>query len=99
MRFDRWLSNAIIWNAGKARSHVRHVRGETREASRKLALNAAQKEAVSPPIFFSPQPGRWVLSHGEIRTIVFGSCWRCSSPRSPDHRRHRAPTIGREFRD
>jgi hypothetical protein len=57
-----------------------------------------KKRPVSPPD--SPQPGRWVLSHGEIRTIVF--CLMLAMFLAALNQTIVAtalPTIGREFRD
>src|SRR3981189_481881 len=57
-----------------------------------------KKRPVSPPD--RPQPGRLVLSHGEIRTIVFGLMLAMVLA-ALNHTIVAAalPTIGREFRD
>src|SRR5437016_6038304 len=47
-----------------------------------------------------PQPGRWVLSHGEIRTIVFGlMLGMFLAALNQTIVATALPTIGREFRD
>jgi EmrB/QacA subfamily drug resistance transporter len=57
-----------------------------------------KKRPVSPPD--SPQPGRWVLSHGEIRTIVFGLMLAMFlAALNQTIVATALPTIGREFRD
>jgi EmrB/QacA subfamily drug resistance transporter len=57
-----------------------------------------EKRHVSPPD--GPQPGRWVLSHGEIRTIVFGLMLAMFlAALNQTIVATALPTIGREFRD
>jgi EmrB/QacA subfamily drug resistance transporter len=57
-----------------------------------------KRRPVSPPD--SPQPGRWVLSHGEIRTIVFGLMLAMFlAALNQTIVATALPTIGREFRD
>ena len=47
-----------------------------------------------------PQPGRWVLSHGEIRTIVFGLMLAMLlAALNQTIVATALPTIGRDFRD
>src|SRR6187200_2761387 len=47
-----------------------------------------------------PQPGRWVLSHGEIRTIVFGLMLAMFlAALNQTIVATALPTIGRDFRD
>src|SRR5262245_66011716 len=47
-----------------------------------------------------PQPGRWVLSHGEIRTIVFGLMLAMFlAALNQTIVATDLPTIGRDFRD
>jgi EmrB/QacA subfamily drug resistance transporter len=53
---------------------------------------------VSPPS--GPQPGRWVLSHGEIRTIVLGlTLAMFLAALNQTIVATALPTIGRDFRD
>jgi MFS family permease len=57
-----------------------------------------EKRPVSPPS--GPQPGRWVLSHGEIRTIVLGlSLAMFLAALNQTIVATALPTIGRDFRD
>jgi len=57
-----------------------------------------EKRPISPPS--GPQPGRWVLSHGEIRTIVFGLMLAMFlAALNQTIVATALPTIGREFRD
>src|ERR1700681_4299300 len=57
-----------------------------------------KKRPVSPPP--GPQPGRWVLSHGEIRTIVLGLMLAMFlAALNQTIVATALPTIGRDFRD
>src|SRR5271157_5194460 len=57
-----------------------------------------QERPVPPPA--GPQPGRWVLSHGEIRTIVLGlSLAMFLAALNQTIVATALPTIGRDFRD
>src|ERR1700674_3202649 len=57
-----------------------------------------EERPISPPS--GPQPGRWVLSHGEIRTIVFGLMLAMFlAALNQTIVATALPTIGREFRD
>src|SRR3979409_1086400 len=57
-----------------------------------------EKRPISPPS--GPQPGRWVLSHGEIRTIVLGLMLAMFLAALNQTTAATAlPTIGRDFRD
>jgi EmrB/QacA subfamily drug resistance transporter len=57
-----------------------------------------KKRSVSPPS--TPQPGRWVLSHGEIRTIIFGLMLAMFlAALNQTIVATALPTIGRDFRD
>src|SRR5271166_2978783 len=57
-----------------------------------------QERPVSPPS--GPQPGRWVLSHGEIRTIVLGLLLAMFlAALNQTIVATALPTIGRDFRD
>src|SRR3984893_15830575 len=57
-----------------------------------------QKRPVSPPS--GPQPGRWVLSHGEIRTIVLGLALAMFlAALNQTIVATALPTIGRDLRD
>src|SRR5882757_6098962 len=57
-----------------------------------------KKRPIPPPD--GPQPGRWVLSHGEIRTIVFGLMLAMFiAALNQTIVATALPTIGREFRD
>jgi EmrB/QacA subfamily drug resistance transporter len=57
-----------------------------------------EERPISPPP--GPQPGRWVLSHGEIRTIVFGLMLAMFlAALNQTIVATALPTIGRDFRD
>jgi MFS family permease len=57
-----------------------------------------EKRPVSPPS--GPQPGRWVLSHGEIRVIVSGLMLAMFlAALNQTIVATALPTIGREFQD
>ena len=57
-----------------------------------------EKRPVSPPA--GPQPGRWVLSHGEIRIIVLGLMLAMFlAALNQTIVATALPTIGRDFRD
>src|SRR5258707_9530316 len=57
-------------------------------------------EAKLPEPQSGPQPGRWVLSHGEIRTIVFGLMLAMFlAALNQTIVATALPTIGRDFRD
>src|SRR5258708_7491744 len=57
-----------------------------------------EKRPVSPPS--GPQPGRWVLSHGEIRTIVLGlTLAMFLAALNQTIVATALPTIGRDLRD
>src|ERR1700687_426203 len=57
-----------------------------------------KKRPVSPPS--TPQPGRWVLSHGEIRTLICGLMLAMSlAALNQTIVATALPTIGRDFRD
>src|SRR5216684_316001 len=57
-----------------------------------------KKRPVSPPS--TPRPGRWVLSHGEIRTIIFGLMLAMFlAALNQTIVATALPTIGRDFRD
>jgi EmrB/QacA subfamily drug resistance transporter len=57
-----------------------------------------EKRPISPPS--GPQPGRWVLSHGEIRTIVLGLMLAMFlAALNQTIVATALPTIGRDFRD
>jgi EmrB/QacA subfamily drug resistance transporter len=56
------------------------------------------KDSISPPT--GPQPGRWVLSHGDIRTIVLGLMLAMFlAALNQTIVATALPTIGRDFRD
>src|SRR5215471_3768444 len=60
-------------------------------------LDAGNENAEPQP---GPQPGRWVLSHGEIRTIVFGLMLAMFlAALNQTIVATALPTIGRDFRD
>src|SRR6266403_5154306 len=57
-------------------------------------------ETKMPELRPGPQPGRWVLSHGEIRTIVFGLMLAMFlAALNQTIVATALPTIGRDFRD
>src|SRR3982074_1788215 len=63
-----------------------------------MASMPQEERPISPPS--GPQPGRWVLSHGEIRTIVLGLMLAMFlAALNQTIVATALPTIGREFRD
>src|SRR3954449_2031003 len=72
--------------------------GETRDAKTEYISRMPETTPPEPPS--GPQPGRWVLSHGEIRTIVFGLMLAMFLAALNQTIVSTAlPTIGRDFRD
>jgi EmrB/QacA subfamily drug resistance transporter len=73
--------------------------GETRETkTRYMSQMPETKKPLPPPS--GPQPGRWVLSHGEIRTIVLGLMLAMFlAALNQTIVATALPTIGRDFRD
>ena len=72
--------------------------GETRDA--KTEYISRMPETKLPEPQSGPQPGRWVLSHGEIRTIVFGLMLAMFlAALNQTIVATALPTIGRDFRD
>ena len=72
--------------------------GETRDAKTEYISRMPETKPPEPPS--GPQPGRWVLSHGEIRTIVFGLMLAMFlAALNQTIVATALPTIGRDFRD
>ena len=72
--------------------------GETRDAKTEYISRMPETTLPEPPS--GPQPGRWVLSHGEIRTIVFGLMLAMFlAALNQTIVATALPTIGRDFRD
>src|SRR3954447_19402075 len=72
--------------------------GETRDAKTEYISRMPETTLPEPPP--GPQPGRWVLSHGEIRTIVFGLMLAMFlAALNQTIVATALPTIGRDFRD
>ncbi len=71
--------------------------GETRDAKTEYISRMPETTLPEPPS--GPQPGRWVLSHGEIRTIVFGLMLAMFLAALNQTVATALPTIGRDFRD
>src|SRR6185503_8903336 len=72
--------------------------GETTDA--KTEYKSRMPEPKTPEPLSGPQPGRWVLGHGEIRTIVFGLMLAMFlAALNQTIVATALPTIGRDFRD
>ncbi len=72
--------------------------GETRTQKTEYISRMPETTPPEPPS--GPQPGRWVLSHGEIRTIVFGLMLAMFlAALNQTIVATALPTIGRDFRD
>ena len=76
----------------------RHRAARRKKQKQVHVANAGNQNARPPPS--GPQPGRWVLDHGEIRTIVLGLMLAMFlAALNQTIVATALPTIGRDFRD
>jgi hypothetical protein len=91
-------TSSRIWSWVRSLCGLDATPGETRDA--KTEYISRMPETKLPEPQSGPQPGRWVLSHGEIRTIVFGLMLAMFlAALNQTIVATALPTIGRDFRD
>jgi len=87
----------FLWQSGP-RASAATARRDGRSESKYMSRMPETKMPAPPPS--GPQPGRWVLDHGEIRTIVFGLMLAMFlAALNQTIVATALPTIGRDFRD